>query len=223
MTHHSNKETHNSSNEGGDNNPCHSKIDSSHKLPMEKKRKTNVGQAEDSEIQSENMKIDTDLDVMFPFFDQLEDAIHHSHLMDISIAQKFDEDESFVFQSAIFDSRNKKLIFQKKNVKNIKGKSCSKVDVANMWSSQICQLHTMIGEALHDSIERMETHNARLKDQVKELEDTFFPIPFLVDHLAIAMPETPAPNVKEPSTLLASCKGCMENNITKRMELVTDS
>jgi hypothetical protein len=221
--HHSNKETQNSSNGGGDNDPPHSKIDSSHKLPVEKKRKKNVGQAEDPEIQSENMEIDTDLDAMFPFFDQPEDAIHHSHPMDISVAQNFDEDESFVFQSVVFDSRNKKLIFQKKNVKNIKGKSCSEVDVANMRPSQICQLHTATGEALHDSIERMETHNARLKDRVKELEDAFFPMPLLVDPLAIAMPGTPAPNVKAPSTLLASCKGYVENNITKRMELVTDA
>jgi hypothetical protein len=37
--HHSNKETQISSNKGGDNDPPHSKIDSSHKLPVEKKRK----------------------------------------------------------------------------------------------------------------------------------------------------------------------------------------
>ena len=69
----------------------------------------------------------------------------------------------------------------------------------------------------------METHNARLKDRVRELEDDFFPMPFLVDPLEIAMPGTPAPNVKASSTLLASCKGYVENNITKRMELVTDA
>jgi hypothetical protein len=81
----------------------------------------------------------------------------------------------------------------------------------------------MTGEALHDSIERMETHNARLKDQFIELEDAFFPMPLLVEPLEIAMPGTLAPNVKAPSTLLASCKGYVENNITKRMELVTNA
>jgi hypothetical protein len=70
--HHSNKETQSSSNGGGDNDPPHSKIDSSHKLPVEKKRKKNVGQAEEPEIQSENMELDTDLDTMFPFLDQPE-------------------------------------------------------------------------------------------------------------------------------------------------------
>jgi hypothetical protein len=37
--HHSNKETQSSSNGGGDNDPPHSKIDSSRKLPVDKKRK----------------------------------------------------------------------------------------------------------------------------------------------------------------------------------------
>jgi hypothetical protein len=50
MTHHSNKETHNSSNRGGYNDPPHSKIYSSHKILVEKKRKKNVGQAEDPKI-----------------------------------------------------------------------------------------------------------------------------------------------------------------------------
>jgi hypothetical protein len=70
-----------------------------------------VGQAEDPEIQTENMEIDTNLDAMLSFFDQPEDAIHHSHPMDISVAQNFDEDESFVFQSVVFYRQNKKLIF----------------------------------------------------------------------------------------------------------------
>ena len=120
-----------------------------------------------------------------------------------------------MFQSAIFDSQSKKLIIEKKDVKNKKEKSCSKVHVANMRPSQIYQLHTVSGEALHDSIGGMETKNARLKNRVKELEDTFNPMPLLVNPLAIAMPGTPAPNVKESSTLLASCKGYVENNIKK--------
>jgi hypothetical protein len=50
--HHKNKETQSSSNGGGDNDPSHSKIDSSHKISVEKKRKKNVGKAEEPEIQS---------------------------------------------------------------------------------------------------------------------------------------------------------------------------
>jgi hypothetical protein len=46
-------------------------------------------------------------------------------------------------------------------------------------------------------------------------------MPLFVDPLAITMPGTHAPNVKSSSTLLASCKRYVENNIKKRMELVT--
>lgn len=49
-------------------------------------------------------------------------------------------------------------------------------------------------------------------------------MPLLVNPLAIiAMPSTHAPNVKGSSTLLASCKGYVEDNIKKRMELVTEA
>jgi hypothetical protein len=141
--------------------------------------------------------------------------------MDISITENFDKDESFVFQSVFFYSQSKKLIIEKKYVKNKKGKSRSEVALTNMRSSQIYQLHTTSGEALHDSIGGIETENARLKDQVKELEEAFIPMPLLVNPLAIAMPTTPTTNVKASSTLLASCRGYVENNIKKRMEVVT--
>jgi hypothetical protein len=87
--------------------------------------------------------------------------------MDISVTENFDEDESFVFQSVVFDSQSKKMIIEKKNVKNNKGKSHSEVALANMRPSKICQLHTATGEALHDSIGGIEIENARLKDWVK--------------------------------------------------------
>jgi hypothetical protein len=50
---------------------------------------------------------------MIFFLDHPGDAIHHGHPMDISVTKNFDEDESFMFQSVIFNSRNKKLIIQK--------------------------------------------------------------------------------------------------------------
>jgi hypothetical protein len=43
--------------------------------------------------------------------------------MDISDTKNFEEDESFVFQSVVFDSQYKKLIIEKKDVKDKKGKS----------------------------------------------------------------------------------------------------
>jgi hypothetical protein len=64
-THPSKKSTQNSSNGVGDKNPPHGKIDSSHKLPMRKKRKNVVGQAEEPETESEDMELETDLDNIF--------------------------------------------------------------------------------------------------------------------------------------------------------------
>jgi hypothetical protein len=84
--------------------------------------------------------------------------------MDISKTKNFDDDESFVFQSVVFDNHSKKLIIEKKDVKNKKGKSRLEVDLANMWPSQIYQLHNVSGDALHDSIGGIEAENARLKD-----------------------------------------------------------
>jgi hypothetical protein len=81
----------------------------------------------------------------------------------------------------------------------------------------------MSGESLHDSIVGIETDNDRLKDRVNELEDAFIPMPLLVNLLVIAMPGTPVANVKASSTLLTSCKGYVDNNIEKRMELVTEA
>jgi hypothetical protein len=85
------------------------------------------------------------------------------------IPKCFDEDESFVFQSIVFDSQSKKLIIENKNLKNKEGKSRSEVNLANMRLSQIFQLHIASGDALHDSIGGIEAENARLKDWVKEL------------------------------------------------------
>jgi hypothetical protein len=115
--HHNNKETHIFLNRGGDNDPPHSKIDSSHKLPVEKKRKKYVGQAEELKTQSENMELEIDLDSMLCYLDHPEDAIQHSHPMDISVTKNFDEDSSFMFQSVVFDSEFKKLIIEKKKCK----------------------------------------------------------------------------------------------------------
>jgi hypothetical protein len=70
--------------------------------------------------------------------------------------------------------------------------------------------------ALHDSIGGIEAENARLKNQVKELEEALIPIPLPINPLAIAMPATPAAKLKASFILLASCRGYVDNNINKR-------
>jgi len=92
-----------------------------------------------------------------------------------------------------------------------------------MRSSQICQPHIVTGDALDDSIGGIEAENARLKDQVKELEEALIPMPLLANPLAIAMPKTPAAKLKGSSSLLTSSRGYMENNIKKRMELIAEA
>jgi hypothetical protein len=121
-THHNNKATRSSLNGEGHNDPPHPKIDSSQRLPLDKSRKQFVGQAEEPEIQSENIELEPDLDSIFHYLDKPRDAIQHSHPMDISDTKHFNDDESFVFQSIVFYSQSKKLIIEKKDVKNNKGK-----------------------------------------------------------------------------------------------------
>jgi hypothetical protein len=69
------------------------------------------------------MELDTDVDSMLCYLDQFGDSIQHICPMNISNTENFDEDESFVFQSVVFESQSKKLIIEKKDVKNKKGKS----------------------------------------------------------------------------------------------------
>ena len=90
-----------------------------------------------------------------------------------------------------------------------------------MQPSQICQLHIASGDALHDSIGGIEAENAKPKDRLKELEEALIPMSLHVNALEIAMPSTPSVNLKSSSSLLASYRGYVENNIKKRMELVT--
>ena len=89
-----------------------------------------------------------------------------------------------------------------------------------MQPSQICQLHIETEDALDDSIGGIEAENFRLKHWVKELEEDLIPMPLLVSPLVIAMPATPATKLKGSSSLLALCRGYVENNIKKIMELI---
>jgi hypothetical protein len=176
-THPSKKATQKFSNGGGDKNPPRRKIDSSHKLPLMKKRKNIVGQVKEPEIESEDMQLETSVDVMFRKVDPLVDAMHHSSTMEITEIDIFDEDESFVFQSAVFDSQSKNLIIEKRDVTNNKGKSRSEINFRKMQSSQISRFHRATVDALDDSIGGIEAENGRLNDRIKELEEAFIPTP----------------------------------------------
>jgi hypothetical protein len=88
MAHPSKKSTQKSSNRGGDKNPPNIKIDSSHKIPLTKKRKENVGKADEPKIESEQFQLEIETEHM-----------HKVGLSAMKIAKTniFYEDESFVF------------------------------------------------------------------------------------------------------------------------------
>jgi hypothetical protein len=58
--------------------------------------------------------------------------VQHTCSMDMVDTEFFYEDESFVFQSAAFETESKKLIIEKRDVKNKKRKDRSELDLANM-------------------------------------------------------------------------------------------
>jgi hypothetical protein len=221
-THPSKKATQKYSNGGGDKNPPRAKIDSSHKLPLTKKRKNIVGQAEEPEIESEHMQLETEIEHMHKV-DPSADAMHHSSTMEIAETDIFDEDESFVFQSVVFDSQSKNLIIEKRDVTNKKGKSRTEINFRKMRSSQISRFHRVTGDALDDSIGGIEAENARLNDRVKELEEAFIATPEFASPLAKTVPATPAAKLKGSSSLLTSCRAFVEKNIKKRMQLITEA
>jgi hypothetical protein len=55
------------------------------------------------------------------------------------------------------------------------------------------------------------------------LEEALIPIPLFSIPLEITMPTTPATKLQGSSILLASCRGYVEKNIKKVMELITQA
>jgi hypothetical protein len=77
MAHPSRKVINNSSGEGGEKNPPLGKNESSHKLPLRKKRKNIVQEDEEHRVESEinnfsleDMGLEADIKKMFPNIDQ---------------------------------------------------------------------------------------------------------------------------------------------------------
>jgi hypothetical protein len=137
------------------------------------------------------MELEADIEKMFPNIDQPGGTTHQNPSLEIIENETFDEEESFVFQSIVFDNESKKLIIEKSDVKNKKGKSRSEVNLRNMRPSQISRIHRETDDALDDSIGGLEAENTKLKERIKELEETLMPLPLLAIPLEIVGPTTP--------------------------------
>jgi hypothetical protein len=83
------------------------------------------------------MQLEIVVDDVFYKVDPAADVMHHSSTMEITETDIFDEDESFVFESIVFDSESKNLIIEKRYVTNKKGKSRSDINLRKNKTSQI--------------------------------------------------------------------------------------
>jgi hypothetical protein len=144
MTYPSQKVTHSSSSGGGDKNPPCGKIENSNKISARKKLKTIVQEQEGSRgeidmhnLSLEDMELEIDIEKIFPDDDKLESTAPHNTEMEIIGTNTLDEEYSFSFQSTVFDNEPKKLVIEKRDVKNKKGKSRSEMNIQNMHPSQI--------------------------------------------------------------------------------------
>jgi hypothetical protein len=204
------------------------KIERSDKLPLRKKRKNVVQEEEDHLIENginrfslEDMELEADIEKMFPAIDQPGNMTHQNSSLEIVVNETFNEEESFAFQNAVFDKESKKLVIEKGDLKNKKGKSHSEVDLNDMWPSQIYKIHRETGDSLDDSIGGLEAENTKLKERIKELEDALMPLPLLASPLSIVKPTTLIVKLKGSSSLLTSARSYVEKNINKRMALIT--
>jgi hypothetical protein len=142
MAHPTRKVTNSSSGRGGEKNPPPGKIESSHKLPLRKKRKNGVQEEENHRIDSdinnfslEDMELKADIEKMFSSIDQLGNMAHQNSSLEIIENETFNEEESFVFQSVVFYKESKKLILKKGDMKKKKGKYRLEVDLRDMQPS----------------------------------------------------------------------------------------
>jgi hypothetical protein len=94
----------------GEKNPPPKKIESSHKLPLRNKRENVVQEEEDYHIESdinsfslEDMELEVDIEKMFSNINQPRSTAHQNLSLEIIENETFDEEESFVVQSIVFD------------------------------------------------------------------------------------------------------------------------
>jgi hypothetical protein len=73
----------------------------------------------------EDMELEADIEKIFLTIDQRGNMAHQNSSLEIIENETFSEEESFTFQSVVFDKESKKSIIEKGDIKNKKGKSRS--------------------------------------------------------------------------------------------------
>jgi hypothetical protein len=122
--------------------------------------------------------------------------------MEIAKTDIFFEDESFIFESVVFDSQSKNMFIEKRDVTNRKGKSCMEINFRKMHPSQISLFHHVTSDALDDSIGGIEEKNSKLNDRVNEFEEAFIATPDFSSPLEKNVYATTTAKIKVSSTLL---------------------
>jgi hypothetical protein len=113
------------------------------------------------------------------------------------------------------------LIVERGDQKNKKGKYRLEVDLKDMRPSQISKIHRETSDALDDSIDGLKDENVKLKERIRELENSLMPLPILASLLSMVKPTTPTINLKGYSSLLTKFRSYVEKNIKKTMSLIT--
>jgi hypothetical protein len=141
MTHPIKKTVNNSSSGGGEKNPPPGKIENSHKFPVRKKRK-NLVQEEENIIENniqifslEGIQLESNIEKNFLAIEQQEQMSQQDSLLEVIGNETFNEEESFTFKSVVFDKESKKLIVERSDQNNKKGKARLEADLKYIRSS----------------------------------------------------------------------------------------
>jgi len=103
------------------------------------KRKNLIQVEEDTLIENDihifsldDMELEVDIEKIFPALEQPGIVTQQNALLEFAANEIFSEEESHTFQSAIFYKESKKMILERGDQKNKKGKYRSAVDLKDM-------------------------------------------------------------------------------------------
>jgi hypothetical protein len=88
--------------------------------------------------------------------------------------------------------------------KNKNGNYHSEVNLKERRPSQISKIHRETRDAIDDYINGLEAEKAKLKERIKELENTLMPLQILTSPLSMVKPTTPAIKLKGYSSLITT-------------------